>query len=340
MAFKSTKSKDYVSQINNLEKPTYESQYNSMISDSLSKIVNKEPFSYDFNADSLYQNYKDQYTKLGKEAALNAAASVSGLTGGYGNSYGAVAASQANQAYLTKLNDKIPELYNAALQKYQMELDNNYKQLSALQSEENRQYGIHRDDVSDYYTDWANLENGFQSALNQENWLKEFEYQQQRDAVADSQWQQTFNYNVSRANASDAQWQKQYDYQTQRDAVADSQWQQTFDTKNSQWQKEYELALKKARSGGSSGSGTGKKSANTLSNGYEVDLTNNNYAAVIRELVTDAYNRNDWSEDLVAEYINKLKNKGAIDAQTADKLYQNALYLYPQYQERVGRAAR
>lgn len=259
MAFKSTKSKDYVSQINNLEKPTYESQYNSMIADSLSKIVNKEPFSYDFNADSLYQNYKDQYTKLGKEAALNAAASVSGLTGGYGNSYGAVAASQANQAYLTKLNDKIPELYNAALQKYQMELDNNYKQLSALQSEENRQYGIHRDDVSDYYTDWANLENGFQSALNQENWLKEFEYQQQRDAVADSQWQQTFNYNVSRANASDSQWQKQYDYQTQRDAVADSQWQQTFDTKNSQWQKEYELALKKAKSGGSSSSSSSSK---------------------------------------------------------------------------------
>ena len=259
MAFKSTRSNDYIKEINSLVKPTYESKYDNMIEDSLNKIINKEAFSYDFNADPLYQNYKDQYTKLGKEAAMNAAASVSGLTGGYGSSYGATAASQANQQYLTELNDKIPELYNAALQKYQMEVDNNYRQFNALQSEESRLYGQHRDDVSDYYSDWNALENGYSTALAHEEWLANMEYQKERDAVADNQWQQTYDYNKSRASVSDNQWQQQFD-------TSKSQWQQEFDTKNAQWQKEYELALKKAKS---SGSGSGGKKASD-------DTTNNN----------------------------------------------------------------
>ena len=224
MAFKSTKSKDYVKQINSLEKPTYESQYGGMINDTLNKIINKQPFTYDFNGDPLYQNYKDQYVKLGKEAAMNATASVAGLTGGYGNSYGATAASQANQQYLTKLNDIIPELYDAALNKYQMEVDNNYKQFSALQSEENRLYGQHRDDVSDYYSDWGNLESGYSTALNQENWQKEFDYQKERDAIADAQWQ-----------------------------------------------KNYELALKKARSGGSGSSGSRSKGSSSITGSNKIN---------------------------------------------------------------------
>ena len=260
MAFKSTKSKDYVQEINKLEKPTYSSQYGGMINDTLDKIINKQPFTYDFNADPLYQNYKDQYVKLGKEAAMNAAASVSALTGGYGNSYGATAASQANQQYLTELNDKIPELYNAALNRYQMEVDNNYKQFNALQSEENRLYGQHRDDVSDYYNDWGNLESGYSTALNQENWQKEFDYQKERDAIADEQWQKNFDFNSSRAGVSDTQWNQNFAYQKERDAVADAQ-----------WQKNYELALKKARSSGSGSSGSSKKSSSSTTGSNKIN---------------------------------------------------------------------
>lgn len=326
MAFKSTKSKDYVKQINSLEKPTYESQYGGMINDTLNKIINKQPFSYDFNGDPLYQNYKDQYVKLGKEAAMNATASVAGLTGGYGNSYGATAASQANQQYLTKLNDIIPELYDAALNKYQMEVDNNYKQFSALQSEENRLYGQHRDDVSDYYSDWGNLESGYSTALNQENWQKEFDYQKERDAIADAQWQANFDFNSSRAGVSDSQWNQNFAYQKERDAVADAQ-----------WQKNYELALKKARSGRSGSSGSSKKSSGALSNGYEPDYSSKNYAATIRELVNSAYNSNDYSVDLVDEYVSNLVKRKVLTQKEANQLYENAMYSYPQYRDRIMR---
>ena len=260
MAFISKNSQDYINKINSLVKPTYTSKYDGMIADSLDKIINKKPFSYDFNSDALYQNYKDQYTKLGNEAAINAAASVSGLTGGYGNSYGATAASQANQQYLTQLNNKIPELYDAALKKYEMEVADNYNQFGALQSEENRLYGQYRDSVSDYYSDWSNLQNGFSNAQAQENADRDYNYRVARDQVADAQWQKNYDFNASRANVSDSQWDKNFAYQQERDKVADTQ-----------WQKNYELALKKARSGGSGSSGSSSKGSGSTTGSNKIN---------------------------------------------------------------------
>ena len=38
--------------------------YGQQIDDALNKILNREPFSYNLNADPLYNQYKDQYSKL------------------------------------------------------------------------------------------------------------------------------------------------------------------------------------------------------------------------------------------------------------------------------------
>lgn len=243
MAYFSTNSSDYANAIQSLVKPTYTSKYDNTIEGLMDKISNREKFSYDFNADPLYQNYKDTYTKLGKEAGINAAATASSLTGGYGNSYATTAASQANQQYLTQLNDVIPQLYSAAMDKYQMETEDLYNQFNMYETEENRQYGKYRDDVSDYYSDWSNLLNGYGTALSSEQWQAEMDYQKSRDAVSDSQWAQTFAYNQSRDN------------------VSDNQWKQEFDESKRQWQAEYNMALQKAKSSASS-----SKSSNNSSN--------------------------------------------------------------------------
>lgn len=193
MAFFSTNSSDYAAAINKLTKPKYESKYENNISDLMNKITNREKFSYDFNADPLYQNYKDNYMKLGNEAAMNAASAVASQTGGFGNSYAATAASQANQQYLTQLNNVIPELYNAAMNKYKMETEDLYNQFGMYETEEQRLYGQHRDNVSDYYSDWNNLQSGYGTALSKEQWEAEMAYRQERDQIADSQWQQNFD---------------------------------------------------------------------------------------------------------------------------------------------------
>ena len=57
---------------------------------------------------------------------------------------------------------------------------------------------------------------------------EQYLYQQQRDDIADKQWQKTFDEQVKQ-NEKENEWKKkQYDYQKQRDKVADSQWQKQY----------------------------------------------------------------------------------------------------------------
>ena len=124
----------------NANKPgNYQSQYSGQINTLLDNIIKQKDFKYDFNADALYQNYKNQYEQAGKQAMLDTQAATSALTGGFGSSYGASAGSQAYQQYLTQLNDKMPELYQMALQKYQMDADKMYDQLSAVSAQDDRE---------------------------------------------------------------------------------------------------------------------------------------------------------------------------------------------------------
>lgn len=250
-------SQDWLSKLNSLgDKPTYESKYQNTIDDLLNKITNRESFSYDFNADPLYQQYKDNYTKLGNEASMNAVANVSNMTGGYGNSYAATAASQANQQYLTQLNNVIPELAQAAMDKYQMETSDLYNQYSAVGNAEDRLYGQYRDNVSDYYTDRDYYYNGYNNDRN-------YEYQQDRDKIADEQWQKQFDYNQAindrNYNYQVATDDRNYNYQLNRDAISDAQ-----------WEKQYQLSALKARSGGS-GSGSGSQKTQTTMQNLNLD---------------------------------------------------------------------
>ncbi len=254
----------------------YQSKYNDKIQGLLDNILTQKDFSYDFNSDKLYQNYKNQYMQQGKQAMLDTQAAATANTGGFGSSYAESVGSQAYQQYLTQLNDKIPELYQLALQKYQMDTDKMYNQLSAVSGQEDREYGqyrdsvsdwqndrnyglnqyntmynqdygAYRDQVSDYYNDrdfYASQQNNL---WNQEQQEKEFAYQQERDAVSDSKWQQSFDYQKNRDNVSDSQWQQSFDYQKDRDGVSDSQWQQSFDyqkdrdnVSDSQWQQNFD----------------------------------------------------------------------------------------------------
>lgn len=295
MAFFSTSSADYASAISSLVKPTYTSKYNDTISNIMDKIANREDFSYDFNADPLYQNYKDNYTKLGNEAAMNAAAAVSTQTGGYGNSYAATAASQANQQYLTQLNNVIPELYSAAMNKYQMETEDLYNQFDMYETEENRQYGQYRDSVSDYYSDWSNLLSGFSAAQAQENADREYNYQVSRDAV------------------SDAQWKASYD-------SSNSQWQKEFDESKRQWQAEYDLALQqaKAKASGSSGGGSSKSSYGTgLSSSYD------KYYERAMQYANDL--SSSTKIDTVNKYLDQMIKSNNLTSSQAQKIYNAVL---------------
>lgn len=121
------------------------------------------------------------------------------------------------------------------------------------------------------------------------NRANQFAYQQQRDTVADNQWQQQFDYNKQRADVSDRQWQQSFDYQKGRDAVSDNQWQQSFDYQKSrdsiadeQWERQFELSKKayassrRSSSRSSSGNGSGVAVGNNNENKPSQDEVGNN----------------------------------------------------------------
>ena len=184
----------------------YQSTYQQQISATLDKILNREPFEYDLNGDALYKQYKDQYTAQGKMAMMDTMGQAAALTGGYGNSYAQNVGQQAYHGYLQQLNDKVPELYQLALDQYNREGDALMNQYSLYTDRENTEYGRYRDGVNDYYANLDRLNNQY---LDERN----FDYGQYTDA-------RNLAYQVSRDQVADSQWQKEYDESLRRWNIA------------------------------------------------------------------------------------------------------------------------
>lgn len=111
-------------------------------------IENYGDFSYDVNSDALYQQYADQYIRQGKLASADVMGQAAAMTGGYGNSYAATVGNQAYQSYLQQLNDRVPELYQAALDQHNMRKEDLYNQYGMLLSEYEREYGLYSDEYN------------------------------------------------------------------------------------------------------------------------------------------------------------------------------------------------
>ena len=179
-----TKSDDVIAKENKYnellsQKPgDFTSEYTDTVKQAMDKIMNREKFTYDLNGDALYQQYKDQFINQGKLAMQDTIGQAAAMTGGYGNSYAQSVGQQTYQGYLQQLNDKVPELYQLALNQYNQEGEDMYRQYSMLADREDTDYGRHRDTVADWNTD------------------RGFAYSEYRDAVSDSQWQAGFDEQV------------------------------------------------------------------------------------------------------------------------------------------------
>lgn len=163
----------------------YQGKYTGQIQSMLDKIMNREKFNYDMNADPLYQQYKGQYTALGQNAMRDTVGNAAALTGGYASTSAVSAGQQAYNQYLQQLSNIVPELYNAAYNRYQAEGNDLYNQIGVLQNLDSNDYGRYRDTVSDYY-------NNLNYYGNKENTLYNRDYTLGRDEVSDSQWERQF----------------------------------------------------------------------------------------------------------------------------------------------------
>lgn len=174
----------------------YQSQWQSSLDEAMKKILNREKFSYDLNGDALYQQYKDRYIQQGQMAMQDTMGQAAALTGGYGNSYAQGVGQQTYQGYLQGLNDKVPELYQLALDRYNQETNDLYNQYSLLGQRENQDYGRYRDTVSDWNTERDYLAGRYDSERSYDYGKyadgRDFGYQQYQDAAAKDQWEREF----------------------------------------------------------------------------------------------------------------------------------------------------
>lgn len=102
---------------------------------ALGEVASPAAFSYDAASDPLYQSYRKQYLREGERAAENALAKSAAATLGVPGSYAVTAASQAQDYYASKLSDKLPELYQAAYERYGEDFTRKLKALTALESD-------------------------------------------------------------------------------------------------------------------------------------------------------------------------------------------------------------
>lgn len=154
----------------------YQSPYASQIEALYNRVSNPEKFSYDPNADPLYQMYADRYGQNARRSMNDTMADAAALTGGYGNSYAQAVGQQAYDEQMQGLNDALPTLYNQAYGEYTDRQNQLLNQLQTAQAMDETAYGRYRDTVNDYYT-------GLDALTNAANNLYEREYGQYTDAL-------------------------------------------------------------------------------------------------------------------------------------------------------------
>ena len=308
----------------------YTSQWQTSLNDTLNKILNREKFNYDLNGDALYQQYKNQYTTQGVQAMMDTMGQAQAMTGGYGNTYAQTAGQQAYQGYLQQLNDRIPELYQLALNQYNREGEDLYNQYGLYADRENLDYNRYRDQLSDYNTELNRLteDSRHQSETDYNRYMDQYNmaYGQYRDTVGDWQTEQ---------DRADNNYWNLYnrDYSMYADALAQQNWQAEFDEAVRQFNFKNGIVTGGGTGTGGTGTGSGGGDADTLALQKQLNAMGANIAedgiwgnetkaayekyiggstesteAHVRSMSAAGENRNK-----IMQYINAKYQTGAID---------------------------
>lgn len=146
----------------NANKPgAYQSQWQDEIDDYMNKYQNRDPFSYDFNSDALYHQYKDQYIQQGQMAMMDTMGQAQAMTGGYGNSYAQTVGQQVYNQNLNQLNNIIPELQQMAYDRYNQEGQDLLNMYNMYLGREDMDYGRYMDELNAWEAERAYLADNF-----------------------------------------------------------------------------------------------------------------------------------------------------------------------------------
>lgn len=223
----------------------YESKYSEEIESILNDILNRSDFSYNMNADPLYNQYKEQYIANGKKAMLDTMANATALTGGYGSSYASMVGNQSYNDYLTNLNNIALDLYDRAYSIYKDKGDRLIDNASLLRALESDDYEKYTDNLNDYYKNGEYL-------LDKLSSLSDAEYESFLNDVKAFESDRDYNYkkyldDIEQQNFIDKLLLDKEQFNTQM-AFKESEAQREQQNKD----RDYNLALAKLNSSGKS----------------------------------------------------------------------------------------
>lgn len=218
--------------------------YTDQVKEMLDQINGREKFSYDPNADTMFQTYLSGMVDKGKMAMQDTMGQASALTGGYGSTYAQTAGNNAYNQYIQEAYGAMPDYYELAMQAYQAEGQDMYNKLNALSTADQDEYSrlynsflanSSRDQqmYTNEYNEWMSaVQNAFNLAgmQNSDFWnstnfaesQRQFNQQMSLDYAKLAQAQSQFNTEMAYKNKA-LQWdQDQFNatmaYNTSKDA--------------------------------------------------------------------------------------------------------------------------
>ena len=169
--------------------PDYTSRYDETIQSMIKDMLERPEFSYDPDSDVVWQSYQKAYGREGDRATQNALGAAAAASGGMPSSYATTAAAQAGNYYAAQAADKIPELYEAAYNRYLNEFNMDASKIGIVQGQEQTDYNRYLDELGQWNTDRNFEYNKFAGDRAQWNADREFAYNQLLDEI-NSQTQQ------------------------------------------------------------------------------------------------------------------------------------------------------
>lgn len=231
--------------------------YTDRINALMDEIQNRDKFEYDADTDTLFQQALASAMSSGKTAMQDTIGQASALTGGYGSTYATSAGNQAYNSFIEDAYSNLPEYYQMAMEAYQMEGDEMYKQLSMLNDADATEYQRTYDAWS---ANFANAQNIYNNAYNL--WSDNVDNAIQSAGLQLSEHGQIYDqtYKTYTAVADHAQQMYANEYNQWADAVNNAY--RYAELAQRQTEFNQEMAFKKTQSAKTSGGGGGTPDSN------------------------------------------------------------------------------
>ena len=240
-----------------LEQPEFDFSYGSQMNSVVDSLLNSSLADW---------KQGDQYAALRKQYADNGEMSMSDLMGQVASRTGGLASSYAAQVGSQTYNDYMAKLEQAAQEMYQQNRSDQLNNLNALQQLYNNEYGAYQDALNQYNTDRNFQYQQQQDALNRT-------YQQEQDALS-NQWKETeWNYGLTQD-----EWNKAAQQAETMAAYGDFSGYKALGYTDAQianmekqWQIQQALAAQKSSGSGRSSSSRSSGSSGSASGGADAE---------------------------------------------------------------------